>query len=88
MKETVVPPAPPPPSIDSLCPGNDSSGEAPMDMDTKEDDIPPAPPAPTISGSGNLTIHISAYLYKILVVQKRIYIYMNIYMYVCMYEKT
>ncbi|XP_035730798.1 arginine/serine-rich protein PNISR-like isoform X1 [Vespa mandarinia] len=51
MKETVVPPAPPPPSIDSLCPGNDSSGEAPMDMDTKEDDIPPAPPAPTISGS-------------------------------------
>ncbi|KOX76138.1 Arginine/serine-rich protein PNISR [Melipona quadrifasciata] len=51
MKETVVPPAPPPPSINPICPGTDGSGEAPMDMDTKEDDVPPAPPAPTISGS-------------------------------------
>lgn len=51
MKETVVPPAPPPPAINSLCAGNDS-GEAPMDMDTKDDDVPPAPPAPNISGSG------------------------------------
>ncbi|KAG7210304.1 hypothetical protein KM043_011845 [Ampulex compressa] len=51
MKETVVPPAPPPPSINSVCTSNDGSGEAPMDMDTKEDDVPPAPPAPTISGS-------------------------------------
>lgn len=53
MKETVVPPAPPPPTINPICHGTDSSGEAPMDMDTKDDDIPPAPPAPTISGSGN-----------------------------------
>lgn len=53
MKETVVPPAPPPPTINPICPGTDGSGEAPMDMDTKEDDVPPAPPAPTISGSGN-----------------------------------
>ncbi|KAG9431888.1 Splicing factor, arginine/serine-rich [Apis mellifera carnica] len=51
MKETVVPPAPPPPTINPICSGNDGSGEAPMDMDTKEDDVPPAPPAPTISGS-------------------------------------
>ncbi|OAD59170.1 Arginine/serine-rich protein PNISR [Eufriesea mexicana] len=51
MKETVVPPAPPPPTINPICPGTDGSGEAPMDMDTKEDDVPPAPPAPTISGS-------------------------------------
>jgi len=52
MKETVVPPAPPPPSINPVCSANDGSGEAPMDMDTKDDDVPPAPPAPTISGSG------------------------------------
>lgn len=52
MKETVVPPAPPPPTINPVCAGTDGSGEAPMDMDTKEDDVPPAPPAPTISGSG------------------------------------
>ncbi|XP_078039422.1 uncharacterized protein LOC144471343 isoform X1 [Augochlora pura] len=51
MKETVVPPAPPPPTINPICSGTDGSGEAPMDMDTKDDDIPPAPPAPTISGS-------------------------------------
>ncbi|KYN28999.1 Splicing factor, arginine/serine-rich 18 [Trachymyrmex cornetzi] len=51
MKETVVPPAPPPPSINPVCSANDGSGEAPMDMDTKDDDVPPAPPAPTISGS-------------------------------------
>ncbi|XP_076293898.1 uncharacterized protein LOC143215561 isoform X2 [Lasioglossum baleicum] len=51
MKETVVPPAPPPPTINPICSGTDGSGEAPMDMDTKEDDIPPAPPAPSISGS-------------------------------------
>lgn len=54
MKETVVPPAPPPPTINPICSGNDGSGEAPMDMDTKEDDVPPAPPAPTISGSGSM----------------------------------
>lgn len=52
MKETVVPPAPPPPNINPICSINDGSGEAPMDMDTKDDDVPPAPPAPTISGSG------------------------------------
>lgn len=52
MKETVVPPAPPPPTINPICSANDGSGEAPMDMDTKDDDVPPAPPAPTISGSG------------------------------------
>ena len=52
MKETVVPPAPPPPSIDTGQSANDGGGEAPMDMDTKDDDIPPAPPAPSISGSG------------------------------------
>ncbi|XP_051164145.1 arginine/serine-rich protein PNISR isoform X2 [Leptopilina boulardi] len=51
MKETVVPPAPPPPSIDTGQSDNDGGGEAPMDMDTKDDDIPPAPPAPSISGS-------------------------------------
>ncbi|EFN80678.1 Splicing factor, arginine/serine-rich 18 [Harpegnathos saltator] len=51
MKETIVPPAPPPPAINTICPGNDGSGEAPMDMDTKDDDVPPAPPAPNISGS-------------------------------------
>lgn len=55
MKECSVPPAPPPPSI----PGgltnlsSDGGGEAPMDMDTRDDEIPPAPPAPTISGSGS-----------------------------------
>lgn len=52
MKETVVPTAPPPPSINLLTVNNDGGGEAPMDMDTKDDDIPPAPPAPSISGSG------------------------------------
>lgn len=52
MKETVVPPAPPPPNINPICSTNDGSGEAPMDMDTKDDEVPPAPPAPTISGSG------------------------------------
>jgi len=52
MKETIVPPAPPPPAINPMCSTNDGSGEAPMDMDTKDDDVPPAPPAPTISGSG------------------------------------
>ncbi|XP_014468916.1 PREDICTED: arginine/serine-rich protein PNISR-like isoform X2 [Dinoponera quadriceps] len=51
MKETIVPPAPPPPAINTMCAGNDGSGEAPMDMDTKDDDVPPAPPAPNISGS-------------------------------------
>ncbi|KAL0116952.1 hypothetical protein PUN28_010079 [Cardiocondyla obscurior] len=51
MKETVVPPAPPPPNINPVCSTNDGSGEAPMDMDTKDDDVPPAPPAPNISGS-------------------------------------
>ncbi|KAH0951265.1 hypothetical protein HN011_012012 [Eciton burchellii] len=52
MKETVVPPAPPPPTINPMSYStNDGSGEAPMDMDTKDDDVPPAPPAPTISGS-------------------------------------
>ncbi|KYN06224.1 Splicing factor, arginine/serine-rich 18 [Cyphomyrmex costatus] len=51
MKETVVPPAPPPPSINPICSITEGSGEAPMDMDTKDDDVPPAPPAPTISGS-------------------------------------
>lgn len=54
MKETTIPPAPPPPSLGGLhgMPSNDGGGEAPMDMDTKDDDIPPAPPAPTISGTG------------------------------------
>lgn len=52
MKETVVPPAPPPPTINPIYSANDGSGEAPMDMDTKDDEVPPAPPAPTISGSG------------------------------------
>ncbi|EZA49941.1 Splicing factor, arginine/serine-rich [Ooceraea biroi] len=51
MKETVVPPAPPPPTINPVYSANDGSGEEPMDMDTKDDDVPPAPPAPTISGS-------------------------------------
>ncbi|XP_014295036.1 arginine/serine-rich protein PNISR [Microplitis demolitor] len=51
MKETVVPPAPPPPSLSD---GNDhAGGEAPMDMDTIADDVPPAPPAPNISGNDN-----------------------------------
>lgn len=58
MKETVVPPAPPPPAINPICPGNDGSGEAPMDMDTKDDDVPPAPPAPNISGSGERVCNI------------------------------
>lgn len=57
MKETVVPPAPPPPSINPICSPNDGSGEAPMDMDIKDDDVPPAPPAPTISGSGKARIY-------------------------------
>lgn len=52
MKETVVPPAPPPPNINPMYSANDGSGEAPMDVDTKDDDVPPAPPAPNISGSG------------------------------------
>ncbi|XP_011296906.1 arginine/serine-rich protein PNISR isoform X2 [Fopius arisanus] len=52
MKETIVPPAPPPPSLSNES-SNDGGGEAPMDMDTKEDDVPPAPPAPTISGPDN-----------------------------------
>ncbi|OXU23455.1 hypothetical protein TSAR_001639 [Trichomalopsis sarcophagae] len=54
MKETSIPPAPPPPSIaDELqcLSSNNGGGEAPMDMDTKDDDIPPAPPAPNISGT-------------------------------------
>lgn len=67
MKETIVPPAPPPPTINTMCPGNDGSGEAPMDMDTKDDDVPPAPPAPNISGSGNRIIHVTIkYVYDIL----------------------
>lgn len=72
MKETVVPPAPPPPSINPICPGTDGSGEAPMDMDTKEDDVPPAPPAPTISGSGKrmkriFCLILALYIYNIIV---------------------
>ncbi|EFN61795.1 Splicing factor, arginine/serine-rich 18 [Camponotus floridanus] len=55
MKETVVPPAPPPPTINPIYSANDGSGEAPMDMDTKDDEVPPAPPAPTISGSETWT---------------------------------
>ncbi|XP_034949130.1 arginine/serine-rich protein PNISR-like [Chelonus insularis] len=51
MKETVVPPAPPPPSLSNDT--RDGGGEAPMDMDTKDDDVPPAPPAPNISGNDN-----------------------------------
>ncbi|XP_016845745.1 arginine/serine-rich protein PNISR [Nasonia vitripennis] len=54
MKETSIPPAPPPPSIaDELqcLSSNNGGGEAPMDMDTKDDEIPPAPPAPNISGT-------------------------------------
>lgn len=50
MKETAVPPAPPPPTIQSAR-SPDHGGEAPMDVDGKDDDIPPAPPAPNISGS-------------------------------------
>ena len=53
MKETVVPPAPPPRSMNINDTCNDGGGEAPMDMDTKDDDVPPAPPAPNISGSGS-----------------------------------
>lgn len=52
MKETIVPPAPPPPSL-SANSSSDGGGEAPMDMDTKDDDVPPAPPAPNISGGDN-----------------------------------
>lgn len=57
MKETSIPPAPPPPSIANelqCLSSNNGGGEAPMDMDTKDDDIPPAPPAPNISGTGLL----------------------------------
>jgi arginine/serine-rich splicing factor 18 len=60
MKETTVPPAPPPPTILQELQGNlsnDGGGEAPMDMDTKDDDIPPAPPAPIISGTGILFLN-------------------------------
>lgn len=53
MKEVVVPPAPPPPSLSNNSLNNDEHGEAPMDMDTKDDDMPPAPPAPNISGNDN-----------------------------------
>lgn len=57
MKEVVVPPAPPPPCLSNNTSNNnydnDERGEAPMDMDTKDDDIPPAPPAPNISGNEN-----------------------------------
>lgn len=53
MKETVVPPAPPPPSLSHDDSNNDDGGEAPMDVDTKDDDVPPAPPAPNISGNDN-----------------------------------
>lgn len=61
MKETVVPPAPPPPSLGNNDMSSDGGGEAPMDMDTKDDDVPPAPPAPNISGSGkpyNLVLNL------------------------------
>ncbi|KAG8040121.1 hypothetical protein G9C98_000691, partial [Cotesia typhae] len=51
MKETVVPPAPPPPNLSND--GDTEGGEAPMDMDTVGDDVPPAPPAPNISGNDN-----------------------------------
>ena len=61
MKETAIPPAPPPPiivgNLQNEMP-NDGGGEAPMDMEIKEDDIPPAPPAPTISGTGLFFIPI------------------------------
>lgn len=63
MKETVVPPAPPPPTINPIYSASDGSGEAPMDMDTKDDEVPPAPPAPTISGSGTRRSMILEILY-------------------------
>lgn len=53
MKETVVPPAPPPPNIGPNQGSEGGGGEAPMDMDTKDDEVPQAPPAPGISGTGN-----------------------------------
>lgn len=64
MKETVVPPAPPPPTINPIYSANDGSGEAPMDMDTKDDEVPPAPPAPNISGSGERKRHFEDFIFK------------------------
>lgn len=65
MKEIVIPPAPPPPTINPIYSTNDGSGEAPMDMDTKDDEMPPAPPAPTISGSGETEKAFKDFIFKI-----------------------
>lgn len=52
MKETHIPSAPTPPSISENPRGSSyGEGEAPMDMECKDDEIPPAPPAPNISGA-------------------------------------
>ncbi|XP_058791100.1 arginine/serine-rich protein PNISR-like isoform X2 [Phymastichus coffea] len=54
MKETNIPSVPTPPSITQNPPSSSfAGGEAPMDMEFKDDGIPPAPPAPNISGADN-----------------------------------